>query len=84
MTTLPSFLLCALLLSIVLTVINGCETSLNQKNYLECRQMLEKDRQRVRAGIDLVTIHSHSKNAELQHVFKRMQINPLNIFQRNQ
>ncbi len=50
MTTLPSFLLCALLLSIVLTVINGCETSLNQKNYLECRQMLEKDRQRVRAG----------------------------------
>jgi hypothetical protein len=49
-TTLPSFLLCALLLSIVLTVINGCETSLNQKNYLECRQMLEKDRQRVRAG----------------------------------
>ena len=50
MTTLPSFLLCALLLSIVLLEINGCETSLNQKNYLECRQMLEKDRQRVRAG----------------------------------
>ena len=50
MTTLPSFLMFALLLSIVLPVISGCETSLNQKNYLECRQMLEKDRQRVRAG----------------------------------
>jgi len=49
-TTLPSFLLCALLLSIFLPVISGCGTSLNQKNYLECRQMLEKDRQRVRAG----------------------------------
>ncbi len=49
MTTLPSFLLCALLLSIALPVISGCGTSLNQKNYLECRQMLEKDRQRVRA-----------------------------------
>jgi len=49
-TTLPSFLLSALLLSIVLPVISGCGTSLNQKNYLECRQMLEKDRQRVRVG----------------------------------
>ena len=42
--------MCALLLSIVLPVISGCETSLNQKNYLKCRQMLEKDRQRIRAG----------------------------------
>ena len=42
--------MCALLLSIVLPVISGCGTSLNQKNYLKCRQMLEKDRQRVRAG----------------------------------
>jgi len=33
-TTLPSFLLSALLLSIVLPVISGCGTSLNQKNYL--------------------------------------------------
>ena len=49
-TTLPSFLLCALLLSIFVTVISGCGTSLNQKNYLKCRQMLEKDRQRIRAG----------------------------------
>jgi hypothetical protein len=49
-TTLPSFLLSALLLSIVLPVISGCGTSLNQKNYLKCRQMLEKDRQRIRAG----------------------------------
>jgi len=48
--TLPIFLLCALLLSIFLPVISGCGTSLNHKNYLECRQMLEKDRQRVRAG----------------------------------
>ena len=30
--------------------------------------------------MDSVTIHSHSKNAELQHVFKQMQINPLNVF----
>jgi len=49
-TTLPSILMCALLLSIVFPVISGCGTSLNQKNYLKCRQMLEKDRQRVRAG----------------------------------
>ena len=42
--------MCALLLSIVLPVISGCGTSLNQKNYLKCRQMLERDRQRVRAG----------------------------------
>ncbi len=42
--------MCALLLSIVLPVISGCGTSLNQKNYLKCRQMLEKDRQRIRAG----------------------------------
>ena len=46
----PLFLQCVLLFSIFLLGINGCETSLNQKNYLECRLMLEKDRQRVRAG----------------------------------
>ncbi len=50
MTTLPSFLLCALLLSIFLPVISGCGTTLNEKNYLKCRQILEKDRQKVRAG----------------------------------
>ncbi|MBT4015565.1 MAG: hypothetical protein HOF14_06560 [Deltaproteobacteria bacterium] len=44
------FLKCVLLFSPFLLVINGCETSINQKNYLECRQMLEKDRQRVRVG----------------------------------
>jgi hypothetical protein len=49
-TTLPSFLLCALLLSIFLPVIGGCGTTLNEKNYLKCRQILEKDRQKVRAG----------------------------------
>jgi hypothetical protein len=49
-TTLPSFLLCALLLSIFLPVISGCGTTLNEKNYLKCRQILEKDRQKVRAG----------------------------------
>jgi hypothetical protein len=42
--------MCALLLSIVLPVISGCGTSLNQKNYLKCRKMLEKDRQKIRAG----------------------------------
>ena len=49
-SSFPLFLQSVLLFSIVLLGINGCETSLNQKNYLECRQMLEKDRQRVRAG----------------------------------
>ena len=49
-TTLPSFLLCALLLSIFSHVISGCGTTLNEKNYLKCRQILEKDRQKVRAG----------------------------------
>jgi len=42
--------MCALLLSIVLPVISGCGTSLNQKNYLKCRTLLEKDRQKIRAG----------------------------------
>ena len=50
MSSFPLFLQCVLLFSIFLLGINGCETSLNQKNYLECRQMLEKDRQRVRVG----------------------------------
>ncbi|HIB17092.1 MAG TPA: hypothetical protein EYO28_10325, partial [Candidatus Lambdaproteobacteria bacterium] len=49
-SSFPRFLLFALLLSIFFSLINACGTSLNQKNYLECRQMLEKDRQRVRAG----------------------------------
>ena len=49
-SSFPLFLQCVLLFSTFLLGINGCETSLNQKNYLECRQMLEKDRQRVRAG----------------------------------
>ena len=49
-SSFPRFLLSALLLIIFLTLINACGTSLNQKNYLECRQLLEEDRQRVRAG----------------------------------
>ena len=49
MSSFPLFLQCVLLFSFLLGI-NGCETSLNQKNYLECRLMLEKDRQRVRAG----------------------------------
>ena len=50
MSSFPHFLQCVLLFSIFLLGINGCETSLNQKNYLKCRQMLEKDRQSIRAG----------------------------------
>lgn len=50
MSSFPLFLQCVLLFSIFLLGINGCETSLNQKNFLECLQMLEKDRQIVRAG----------------------------------
>ena len=50
MSSFHLFLKCVLILSPFLLGINGCETSLNQKNYLECRQMLEKDRQRVRVG----------------------------------
>ena len=50
MSSFPLFLQCVFLFSIFLLGINGCETSLNQKNYLECRQMLEKDRQGIRAG----------------------------------
>ena len=50
MSSFPLFLQCVLLFSIFLLGINGCETSLNQKNYLKCRQMLEKDRQSIRAG----------------------------------
>ena len=50
MSSFPLFLQCVFLFSIFLLGINGCKTSLNQKNYLECRQMLEKDRQGVRAG----------------------------------
>ena len=50
MSSFHLFLKFVLLFSPFLLGINGCETSLNQKNYLECRQMLEKDRQRVRVG----------------------------------
>ena len=50
MNSFPRFLLCAVLLGIFSPLIIACGTSLNQKNYMECHQMLEKDRQRVRAG----------------------------------
>ena len=50
MSSFPRFLLFALILGIFSPLINACGTSLNQTNFLECRQMLEKDRQRVRAG----------------------------------
>ena len=50
MTPLPHFLLCALLVNILLIGICGCGASLNQKNYLECRKLLEKDRQKIRLG----------------------------------
>ena len=50
MISFPRFLLCALLLVFFSPLIIACGSSLNQKNYLECHQMLEKDRQRVRAG----------------------------------
>ena len=50
MTTLPHFTLCVLLVNIMLIGICGCGTSLNQKNYLECRHLLEKDRQKIRLG----------------------------------
>ncbi len=51
--------MCALLLSIVLPVISGCGTSLHQKHYLKCRQMIEKDRHRIRAGTGF-SYNSHS------------------------
>ncbi len=50
MTTLPHFLLCTLLIIILLIGIWGCGASLNQKNYLECRKLLEEDRQKIRLG----------------------------------
>ena len=50
MNSFPRFLMCVLLLSIFSLLINACGTSLNQKNYMECRQMLEKDRQKMRVG----------------------------------
>ena len=50
MTTLPHFLLCALLVNILLIGICGCGASLNQINYLECQKLLEKDRQKIRLG----------------------------------
>ena len=34
--------------------------------------------------MDSVTIHSHLKNVGLQHVFKLIQIDRLNIFQKSQ
>ena len=50
MINLPHFLLCALLVNILLIGIWGCGASLNQKNYLECRKLLEEDRQKIRLG----------------------------------
>ncbi len=50
MINLPHFLLCALLVNILLIGIYGCRASLNQKNYLECRKLLEEDRQKIRLG----------------------------------
>ena len=50
MTSLPNYLLCALLVNILLIGICGCGASLNQKNYLDCRNLLEKDRQKIRLG----------------------------------
>jgi len=47
-TSFPRFLLCGLLLGFISQLTNACGTSLNQKNYLECRELLEKDRQIVR------------------------------------
>ena len=50
MSSFHRFVLCVLLFSIFSLLFNACGTSLNQQNYLECRQMLEKDRQKVRDG----------------------------------
>ena len=50
MINLPHFLLFALLVNILLIGICGCGTSFNQKNYLDCRNLLEKDRQKIRLG----------------------------------
>ena len=50
MINLPHFLLCALLVNILLIGICGCGTSFNQKNYLECRKLLEEHRQKIRLG----------------------------------
>ena len=50
MINLPHFLLCALLVNILLIGICGCGTSLNQKNYLDWRNLLEKNRQKIRLG----------------------------------
>ena len=50
MINLPQFLLCALVVNISFIGICGCGTSYNQKNYLDCRNLLEKDRQKIRLG----------------------------------
>ena len=50
MINLPHFLPCALLVNILLIGICGCGTSFNQKNYMDCRNLLEKDRQKIRVG----------------------------------
>ena len=50
MINLPHILLSALLVNILLIGIFGCGTSFNQKNYLDCRNLLEKDRQKIRLG----------------------------------
>ena len=50
MINLPHFLLRIFLVNILLIGICGCGTSFNQKNYLDCRNLLEKDRQKIRLG----------------------------------
>ncbi len=50
MTSLPYFLLRALMVNILFIGIFGCGASFNQNNYLECRHLLEKDRQKIRVG----------------------------------
>ena len=50
LNSFPRFLMCALILGIFSTLIIACGASFNQKNYLKCRELLEKDRQRVSDG----------------------------------
>ena len=49
-TLLQKFLLSALLGSLIFFGISSCGNSLNRKNYLSCRLILETDRQKIRAG----------------------------------
>ena len=50
MRLLKHIMLCALPGSLIFLTISGCANSLNQGNYLECRPILEVDRQKARAG----------------------------------